>query len=221
MRKKYKVTFLLDKSNLWFEKQLKNYDFRLNNKYIFKISKNPNNIKNQNIVFPLSYTRILPESFLQKNELVLIAHPSKLPKDKGFAPLQYQILRNKNKVYISLIKAAKEVDAGPIYFQNSFVLNGTELSDEIRNIQGIQFLNIIKKFLIKYPKVKSKKQIGKGNFNKRRYPKDSQLDINKTIKQQFNHLRINDNELYPSFFYYKGQKYIIKVFKEKNSFSKN
>ena len=60
MRKKFKVTFLLDKSNLWFEKQLKNFDFRLNNKYIFKISKNPNNIKNQNIVFPLSYTRIFP-----------------------------------------------------------------------------------------------------------------------------------------------------------------
>ena len=197
MKKKYKVTFLLDKSNLWFEKQLKNCDFRLNYKYIFKISKNPNNIKNQNIVFPLSYTRILPESFLQKNELVLIAHPSKLPKDKGFAPLQYQILRNNNKVYMSLIKAVKEIDAGPIYFQNSFVLNGTELSDEIRNIQGKQFLNIIKKFLIKYPKIKSKKQIGKGNFNKRRYSKDSQLDINKTIKQQFNHLRINDNELYP------------------------
>jgi len=212
--KKYKVTFLLDKSNLWFEKQLKKHDFKLNNKYIFKISKNPKNIKNQNIVFPLSYTKILPEDFLQKNELILVAHPSKLPKDKGFAPLQYQILKNKNKVYMSLIKAVKEVDAGPIYFQNSFVLNGTELSDEIRYVQGIQFLNIIKKFLIKYPNVKPTKQIGKGNFNKRRYPKDSQLNINKTIKQQFNHLRINDNELYPSFFYYKDQKYIIKVFKE-------
>tara|TARA_B100000795_G_scaffold226438_1_gene182467 strand:- start:152 stop:817 length:666 start_codon:yes stop_codon:yes gene_type:complete len=221
VKKKYKVTFLLDKSNLWFEKQLKNYDFKLNNKYIFKISKNPNNIKNQNIVFPLSYTRILSENFLQKNELVLIAHSSKLLKDRGFAPLQHQILRNKNKVYMSLIKAVKEVDAGAIYLQNSFVLNGTELSDEIRNIQGIQVLNIIKKFLIKYPNIKSKKLIGKGNFNKRRYPKDSQLDINKTIKQQFNHLRINDNELYPSFFYYKDQKYIIKFFKEKNSFSKN
>ena len=218
MKKKHKVTFLLDKSNLWFEKQLKNYNFRLNNRYIFKVSKNPNNIKNQDIVFPLSYTRVLPESFLQKNELVLIAHPSKLPKDKGFAPLQYQILRNKNKVYMSLIRAVKEVDAGPIYFQNSFVLNGTELSDEIRNIQGIQFLNIIKKFLIKYPNVKSKKQTGKSNFNKRRNPKDSQLDINRTIKQQFNHLRINDNKLYPSFFYYKGQKYIIKIFKEHSFF---
>ena len=212
--KKYKVTFLLDKSNLWFEKQLRNYNFKLNNKYIFKISKNQNNIKNQNIVFPLSYTKILPKSFLQKNELVLIAHSSKLPKDKGFAPLQYQILNNKNKIYMSLIKAAKEVDAGPIYFQNFFMLDGTELSNEIRNIQGLQFLKIINKFLIKYPNVKSKKQTGKGNFNKRRYPKDSQLNLNKTFKEQFNHLRINDNELYPSFFYYKGQKYIVKIFKE-------
>ena len=212
---KYKVTFLLDKSNLWFEKQLRNYNFKLNNKYIFKITKNPNNIKNQNIVFPLSYTKILPESFLQKNELVLIAHSSKLPKDKGFAPLQYQILKNKNKVYMSLIEAAKEVDAGPIYFQNSFMLDGTELSDEIRNIQGLQLLKIIKNFLIKYPNIKKTKQAGKASFNKRRNFKDSELNINKTIKQQFNHLRINDNELYPSFFYFKGQKYIIKISKEK------
>ena len=114
---------------------------------------------------------------------------------------------------MSLIKAVSKVDAGPIYLQNSFKLSGTELSDEIRKIQGKQILNIIKKFLTKYPNIKSKKQIGSGNFNKRRYPKDSELNINKTIKQQFNHLRINDNELYPSFFYYKKQKYILKIFK--------
>ena len=145
MRNKYKVTFLLDKSNLWFEKQLRKYDFKLKSKYIFKISKNPNNIKNQNIVFPLSYTRILPESFLQKNELVLIIHSSKLPKDRGFAPLQHQILKNKNKIYMSLIKASAKVDAGKIYLQNSFILKGTELFDEIRNIQGLQILKMIKK----------------------------------------------------------------------------
>ena len=215
MKKKYKVTFLFDKSNLWFEKQLKDYNFKLNNKYIFKISKNFSNIKKQNIVFPLSYTKILPQSFLKKHELVLIVHPSKLPNDKGFAGLQNQILKNKNKIYISLIKAEEKVDAGPIYNQNSFILNGTELSEEIRDVQGLQILKIIKNFLTKYREVKFKKQKGKGNFNKRRYPKDSQLNINKTIKEQFNHLRINDNKLYPSFFYYKGKKYIIKISKEK------
>ncbi len=214
MKKKYKVTFLLDKSNLWFEKQLKNYDFKLNNKYTFKISKNSNNIKKQNIVFPLSYTKILPETFLKENELVLITHASKLPSDRGFAPLQYQILKNKKKFYMTLIKAEKGVDTGRIFLQNSFTLDGTELSCEIRKIQGSQYLKIIKKFLVRYPNVKSKKQKNKGNFNKRRYSKDSQLNINKTIKQQFNHLRINDNKLYPSFFYFKGKKYIVKIFNE-------
>ena len=144
MKKKYKVTFLLDKSNLWFEKQLKNYDFKLNNKYTFKISKNSNNIKKQNIVFPLSYTKILPEIFFKENELVLIAHASKLPSDRGFAPLQYQILKNKKKFYMTLIKAEKGVDTGRIFLQNSFTLDGTELSCEIRKIQGSQYLKIIK-----------------------------------------------------------------------------
>ena len=211
---KYKVTFLLDKSNLWFEKQLRNYDFKLKKKYVFKISKNLKTIKNQNIVFPLSYTKVLPESFLKKNELVLIVHPSKLPKDKGFAPLQRQILRNKNKFFVSLIKAVKKVDAGPIYLQNSFMLNGTELYDEIRYIQGSIYLKVIKKILVKYPNIKSKTQKGESNFNKRLHPKDAKLDINKSIKKQFNHLRINDNKHFPSFFKFRGKKYILKIYKE-------
>ena len=215
MKKKFKVTFLFDKSNLWFETQLRKFDFKLSHKYIFKFSKNPENIKNQNIVFPISYTKILPESFLSNNELVLIIHSSKLPKHRGFSPLQNQILENKNKIHISLIKAENKVDEGPIYIKNSFKINGTELYDEIRSVQGLQFLKIIKKFLNSYPKVKSRKQIGKGNFNKRRSIKDSKLDIKKSIKQQFNHLRINDNNNYPSFFLYKGKKYIIKIYKTK------
>tara|TARA_Y100001970_G_C14067032_1_gene767245 strand:- start:446 stop:1093 length:648 start_codon:yes stop_codon:yes gene_type:complete len=213
--KKIKVTFLLDKNNLWFEKQLREFDFKLRNKCMFKISKNYKNIKNQDIVFPLSYTRILPDNFLKKNKLVLIAHPSKLPRDKGFAPVQYQILKNKKKIYISLIKAVNKVDAGPISIQNYFHLNGTELSDEIRKKQGMSFLKIIKDLLKKYPNISFKNQKGKGNFNRRRYPEDSRLNINKSIKEQFNHLRINDNQLYPSFFYYKKNKYILKIFKNR------
>jgi methionyl-tRNA formyltransferase len=212
--KKIKITFLLDKSNLWFEKQLKKYDFKLSHKYKFSISKNYKIVKKQDIVFPLSYTKILPNQFLKENKLVLIAHSSKLPKDKGFAPLQNQLLKNKKYIYISLIKAVPKIDAGPIYLQEFFYMDGTELIDEIRKKQGIALLNIIKKFLIKYPNVSFKKQQGKSSFNKRRHPKDSRLNINKTIKEQFNHLRINDNEIYPSFFIYKNTKYLIKIYKK-------
>ena len=168
---KYKVTFLFDKSNLWFEQRLKNYNFNLKSKYNFTFSKNPKNIKNQHIVFPLNYLKILSEEFLKKNKLVLIVHCSKLPQDRGFSPLQYQVLRKRDKIYISLIRAVKKFDAGPIYIQNFFKLKGTELYDDLRKTQGNQFLKIIKKFLIKYPKVKEIAQTGKISFNKRRYPK--------------------------------------------------
>ena len=50
-------------------------------------------------------------------------------------------------------------------------------------------------------------QIGIGNFNKRRYPSDSKLNINKTLRKQFNLLRVNDNDLFPSYFYLRGKKY--------------
>ena len=213
--KKYKVTFLLDKSNLWIEKQLKSFNFNLNKKFIFKFSKNSNKVINQDIVFPISYLKILPENFIEKNKMVLIAHPSKLPKGRGFAPVQYEVLNNKNIIYISLIKGNNDkVDSGPICIQDKFLLNGLELSDEIRYKQGKAILKIVKNFLKMYPKVKFKKQRGRSSFNKRRHPKDSELNINKSIKDQFNHMRINDNKKYPSFFIFKKKKFILKIFEE-------
>ena len=81
---------------------------------------------------------------------------------------------------------------------------------KIRTKQGISFLKILNKFLMNYPNISYKSQKGKAFFKKRRSPKDSELNINKNIKEQFNHLRINDNKKYPSFFHYKNTKYLIK-----------
>jgi len=91
IKKKFLVTFLLDKSNIWIKKHLLKYNFNIKNKYIFKIIYDLNLIKNQDIVFPLCYTKILSQDFLNKNKLTLIVHGSKLPKDRGFAPVQNQI----------------------------------------------------------------------------------------------------------------------------------
>lgn len=211
---KKNVTFLLDPANLWMEDVLKNYNFKQKNRYNFKITKNSKSVKNQDIVFPICYTRILPNNFLNINKLVLIVHPSKLPQNKGFAATQHEILKNKNKIFVTMIKAEKKPDNGPICLQDYFNLNGTELISEIRRKQSTTYLRIIKFFLNKYPKVSFRKQKGKENFIKRRTPKDSELNINKSIKDQFNHLRINDNDLYPSFFYYKKTKYLLKIFKD-------
>ena len=54
---------------------------------------------------------------------------------------------------------------------------------------------------------------GKGSYNRKRNSNDSEINIKKSIKSQFNLLRICDNERYPAFFKFKNQKYILKIFK--------
>ncbi len=213
--RKYNVTFLIDKSNDWINKYLKK-SFLKNYKFNFKISKNFKKIKNQDIVFILNYTKILPKSFLIQNHLNLVVHASNLPKGKGFAPIQWQILNNKKNILLCLIEAVERVDSGSIIEKKSIKFKGYELNGEIRHIQGNETIKIIKKFLNKYPKFKRKKQSGKSTFFRKRKPEDSELNINKSLKKNFNLLRIVDNEKYPAFFYYKKKKYIIKIIKSNN-----
>ena len=84
----------------------------------------------------------------------------------------------------------------------------------MRKIQSKKTFQLISKFLNSFPNFKRKKQIGKSNFLKKRYPKDSKLNIHKTIKENFNLLRINNNNQWPSFFEYRKSKYIIKIYKK-------
>ena len=58
-----------------------------------------------------------------------------------------------------------------------------------------------------------KPQVGEETMYKRLTRKDNSIDINKSIKEQFNHLRIADNERYPLWFEYKNTKYIIHIYK--------
>ena len=133
--------------------------------------------------------------------------------------MQNQILRGKNKIFISIVEAINKVDSGNIYLQRSFNLKGTELYENIRKIQKIEIIKIIESFLIKYPKIKNKKQTGKENYNKRRNINNSQLNIKKSIHDQFQLLRICDNEKFPAFFIYKKKIY-FKNFSRKLIFSK-
>ena len=71
-------------------------------------------------------------------------------------------------------------------------------------------------FIENYPDNIDKPQIWEETFYRRRLKSDSELDIHKSIKDQFNLLRIADNEKYPAFFVLNGNKYLLKIYKEIN-----
>ena len=205
MKKKISFAILFDRKNSWPIKYLNKFKDLFFNKFKFSVFYDYKKITNFDFVFVLSYTRTLPDSFIAKNKNVFVIHGSKLPFYRGFAPIQQQILENKNIIPFSLVKLGvnEKVDTGKIVMRSKMILNGNELYDEIRLKQINTSILMIKKFLKNYSNFKTTKQKGKGFFNKKRLPKDSEIDTKKSIISQINLLRIVDNENWPAFFYFR------------------
>lgn len=170
---------------------------------------------NFSIVFILSYFELLDEQFMKRHRHNLVVHESDLPKGKGWSPLFWQILEGKNKIPIVLFEASDKVDSGKILIKDYIILDGTELHDEVREKQANKTVDLCCSFLKKERSLIAVKQKGKSDFYKKRTSKDSELNINKTLKAQFNLLRICNNGDFPAFFKYKGETYILKIFREK------
>jgi len=207
------IQILIDK-NSWivpFGKRLAR--ILMERKHQTKIIYSVNNIKKGDILLILGWRSILLQKILVKNRHNLVVHESALPRGKGWSSLAWQILEGKNKIPITLFEAGEKVDSGKIYFQDKMEFEGHELVDELRLRQGEKTIELVLKFIENYPKVKGRKQKGKESFYPRRTPKNSEININKTLKEQFNLLRVVDNKKYPAFFNYSGRKYILKIFK--------
>ena len=194
---KKKIAFLLDKKNPWiFEYYKKFYKKKFKK---VKILWNTKKLLNFDILFIINYTKKIDLKKFSSSSINLVIHESNLPKGKGFAPLQWQVLQNKKKIIFSMIKINKMIDSGPIVMKKMLKLNGLELYDELRFLQAKTIFKMIDLFIKKYPKIKFKKQKGSSTFYRKRTTKDSKLNINRTIKSQFNKLRITNNNDWPAF----------------------
>lgn len=162
----------------------------------------------------LGCTTILKPEFLNLVEKNLVVHESNLPEGSGFAPLTWQILEGRKTVTFTLIEANHNVDTGHIALRSDIELSGFELCAEWREIQGQKTVEMCLEYITKHQHIEAIPQTGKRTYYRRRTPKDSQLDINKSIKEQFNLLRVVDNERYPAFFVLNGKKYKVKIYKD-------
>lgn len=166
------------------------------------------------VVFILSYFRLIEDKFLKKHRHNIVVHGSDLPKGRGWAPIFWQILENKSEIPITLFEANENADDGDIYLKDVIIYEGHELNSEIREKQAEKTIDMCLKFLNNYQNIKPIKQEGEATFYRRRNPMDSELDVNKSLKEQFNLLRIGNNEEFPAFFYHKDKKYILKIYKD-------
>ncbi len=204
-----KIAILTSKDQ-WFIPYAQKLNDTIDKSEIFFDHTNINNTFD--IVFILSYHKIIESKYLNQHNHNIIIHASELPMGKGWSPMFWQILEGKNKIIFTMFEAMGAVDNGAIYMKETLHLTGNELNKELRDKQATLTISMCIKFLTNYNEYKNPvKQVGRESFYKKRTPKDSELDINKSIKEQFNLLRIVDNEHYPAFFYKNNKKYILQI----------
>jgi methionyl-tRNA formyltransferase len=207
-----KVAFLFDRSNDWIAAYIPSKLYDLNGYKFYEIYEEAS-AHGFDIVFLLGYTKIIKNETLKLNKKLLVVHESDLPKGRGFSPLQWQVLEGLNNIPICLLEVTSKVDAGNIYDKIILTLDGTELYDEIRYKQATATFELITNFLKKYPNNSSFPQFGKESKYRRRTPIDSLLDVDKTLRDQFQLLRVCNNEGWPAFFELNGVKYTLKIYK--------
>ena len=207
------VQILIDNPKSWIIPYAKDLKLNILKNFNFDVSliHNQKKVVKGDILVMLSCEKIFKKLNLNKHNLVV--HESKLPNGKGWSPLTWQIIEGVNEITVTLFEADEKIDSGNIYASKSIELSGKELIDELRHLQAINTIELILEFIKNYPNNKSYKQDGNSTYYRKRTSDDSKIDIEKTIKEQFNLLRIVDNERYPAFFEYKGQRYYLKIFK--------
>ena len=204
------IAFLFDKTNDWLSQYLPK-DLAKSKKYNAYVFFDEDKVRGFDLVFVLGYKKVLKGEILSSNKLLLVIHESDLPNGRGFAPVQWQILEGKSEITVCLLEVTKEVDAGNIFEKMVLSLDGSELYEEIRKKQALVTFELIARFLKKYPNPSFEKQEGNPTFYRRRDPSDSQLNLDKTIRDQFNLLRICNNKDWPAFFELDGVRYEIKI----------
>lgn len=164
------------------------------------------------VLFLISCSEIVEEKERFKYKKSLVIHASNLPKGRGWSPHIWEIINGADFVTLSLLEAEDKVDSGKIWKKKKVFIPKDFLWDEINSSifeAEIELMDYaIDNFNIVEPVCQDDET---ATYYERRKPEDSQLDIQKSISEQFDKIRVCDPNRFPAFFEINGFKYSIKL----------
>jgi methionyl-tRNA formyltransferase len=212
------INILTDDPKSWFVPYGKKLEQKLVEMgHMARYVHNGNDVKDGDVCFLLSCVKLTGEDILDRNKNNIVVHASDLPFGKGFSPMQWQILNEKNELVLTLFEAVKEVDAGPYYLKKKVVFNGSELLPQLHAILAGNIIDMCLEYTARRDSLKPVPMIGEGSYFRKIKDTDDEIDVNRTILQNFNHFRIADNEKHPLYFLINGNKYYLKIYDSKTA----
>jgi methionyl-tRNA formyltransferase len=167
------------------------------------------------ILFLISCSDIVLKKDREKFEKVLVIHASDLPKGRGWSPHIWEIIRGANEITLSLFEAKDRADSGDIWKKVKICIPEIALYDEINDLVFGAEIGLMDFAVSNFHCIRVEKQSeNSASYFPKRMPDDSEIDINKSLAEQFNLIRVCDINRFPAFFYKNGQKFLIKVEKD-------
>lgn len=165
------------------------------------------------ILFLISCSEKIGDSEYQKYRHVLVLHASDLPKGRGWSPHIWDILNGCSELTLSLIEAANDVDTGDIWRKINIPIPKQMLWKEINDALFNGELELMSWAINNHNNIKPMAQdLSKApTYWPRRTAQDSCIDIDKSLAEQFDLLRVCDPDRFPVYFEMRGQKYKLKL----------
>ena len=186
----------------WAKKNKKNH------KIIIAHSKNE--LISGDLLFLISCSEIITKTERDKFKNTLVIHASDLPYGRGWSPHVWEIINGSTEITLSLLEAEDKVDTGDIWKKTNINIPKTFLFEEINDLIFTTELDLMDFAIENFNTVSPKKQLNIDvNSWPKRSPKDSEIDSNKSIFEQFDSIRVCDPKRFPAYFYKDGVRFNI------------
>lgn len=161
------------------------------------------------LLFLVSCSEKVDREIVENFKHAMVLHASDLPNGRGWSPHIWEIIGGAEQITVSLLDAAGEVDCGDIYRKVTINIPKSALWETINELLFNAEIELIKFAIENFDNLQKTSQRAdvKATYYRKRTPKDSEIDPNTAISEQFDLIRVCDPNRFPAVFNYRGETY--------------
>lgn len=195
--------------NTWLKKWIQKHQ----NNHQISLVRSKQEIDRGDILFLISCSELIAKQDRERFNKTLVIHASDLPKGRGWSPHIWEIIHGADEITLSLLEAVDEVDSGDIWKKIKVNIPKTALYNMINALIFDAELELMDFAVANFNTIKPQKQNEDINptYWPKRKPKDSEVDVSKSIAEQIDLIRVCDPNRFPAFFNIDGKRFILKI----------
>jgi methionyl-tRNA formyltransferase len=168
------------------------------------------------VLFLISCTEVIPADLRDLYGSCVVLHASDLPKGRVWSPHIWSILEGAARIAVSAINAEDRIDSGAVWAKKSFNVAPHELYDEISKALFDTEIALMDQVIgmVESDEPPHPQPDEEATYYPRRMSENSELDLDLSIAEQFDQIRVCDPDRYPAFFRMHGNVYSVSLKKE-------